>query len=81
MLKFVKQLTDFQYQRVSFAKCTQLERSPGIRSIACQQTYERTRTCILWPAAIKAALRVKAGYMKLIRFVCTPLRCRAILCN
>ena len=30
MLKFVKQLTDFQYHRVSFAKCTQLERSPGI---------------------------------------------------
>ena len=29
MLKFVKQLTDFQYHRVSFAKCTQLERSPG----------------------------------------------------
>ena len=29
MLKFVKQLTDFQYHRVSFAKCTQLEWSPG----------------------------------------------------
>ena len=29
MLKFVKQLTDFQYHRLSFAKCTQLERSPG----------------------------------------------------
>ena len=26
---FVKQLTDFQYHRVSFAKCTQLERSPS----------------------------------------------------
>ena len=34
MLKFVKQLRDFQHHRVSFAKCTQLERSPGISSIA-----------------------------------------------
>ena len=36
MLKFVKQLTDFQYHRVSFAKCTQLERSPG----KCQNFYD-----------------------------------------